>query len=157
MKFYNNKKNEPLKFKLNVEGIDTNNIETRLILKSNKSNYLFFGTIKEDVCIFDIPELNLYEKENIGLAKFEIISEDLYFPVWEDNFEIKTKASITFEQLVTETKKTPSKPKISASAILNAPIEKDIKPIIKEKKDTKKEIKIDKNKEIKNFDSFFNK
>lgn len=161
MEFYNNKENEPLKFKLNVEGIDKDNIETRLILKTNENkNYLFFGKIEEDLCIFDLPELDLYEKGNSGNVKFEIISEDIYFPVWEDSFDIATKASITFEQLVTETKEKPSKPSITVDPIIQQKVEE--KPVIKEnkKEEKKKPIKykkevIKEKSDIKNFDSFF--
>jgi hypothetical protein len=63
MEFYNNKKNESLKFKINMEGIDSSNIEARLVFKSdNNINHIIFGKIKETVCTFDIPELKLYEK-----------------------------------------------------------------------------------------------
>jgi len=151
MDFYNNEKNEPLKFKLNIEGINENNIETRLILTSEKENYLFYGKINENMCIFDVPELKLYKKGSEGKIKFEIISEDLYFNVWEDDFNINSKASITFEQLVDNTKKsTPDKPKISA--IFEKTEEK--KPIIKENKIELKEKENNENG-IKKFDKFF--
>lgn len=123
MEFYNNQKNENLKFKINTEGVDINNIEPRLILKNEKNNYIFFGKIEEDICIFNIPELNSYEKNDEGVIKFEIISEDLYFPVWKDNFNIKTKASITFEKIDNDVIKN-EKPKISIDAILEKPREK---------------------------------
>ncbi len=168
MDFYNNNNNEPLKFRLNVEGIDTNNIETRLIFKTNENkNYLFFGKVEDDVCIFDLPKLGLFEKNDSGIIKFEIVSDDLYFPVWSDKFNVKTKASITFEQLVSETVESPTKQKPKVSAIIETIITKDEKPIIKEKikesvkKETVKEIskekKIIKDDEIKDFNSFFGK
>lgn len=58
MELFNNKENEILKFKLNSEGIDVNNIEPRLILitKENK-NILLIGEIEKDICKFTIPEL----------------------------------------------------------------------------------------------------
>ena len=134
MDFFNNKENEILKFKLNSEGIDVNNIETRLILttKENK-NVLFIGEVDKDVCKFNIPQLNLYEKGDHGKIKFEIISEDLYFPVWEDKFEIKSKASIKIEEMISEIQKN-SKPTISVS---EARIE--TKPIVAKPKEVKEE------------------
>lgn len=162
MEFYNNKENSPLQFRINVEGINPNNIETRLILRTNENkNYLIFGKIEEDICIFDLPKLELYEKGDSGKLKFEIISEDdVYFPVWEDTFEINTKASITFEQLVTETKeKGKSKPKVTASPIIET--KKEEKPIIKENKTTEPPVekkigkKTKSENDIKDFNSFF--
>lgn len=126
MEFFNNSINDSLKFKLNSDGVDLNRIEPRLILttKSNE-NYFFIGEIKNGVCEFDIPELKLYEKGDYGKIKFEIISEDeTYFPVWEDKFEIKTKATIKLEEMVSEIVKTSSKPKITSDLIIEktAPI-----------------------------------
>jgi len=90
MDFYNNKNNDTLKFKLNTEGVDKDKIETRLILTSKEKNYLLYGKVKENICTFDIPELNLYENNTNGEIKFEIISNDLYFRIWEDIFEVKS-------------------------------------------------------------------
>lgn len=134
MELFNNKENEILKFKINSEGIDVNNVESRLLLvtKENK-NLLFIGEIDKDICKFNIPELSLYEKGDHGKIKFEIISEDLYFPVWEDNFEIKSKASVKIEEMISEIQQTSkSKPRISVSEakMESKPIEsKPIKPI----------------------------
>ena len=108
MEFFNNKENESLKFKLNSEGVDINKIEARLILKGKgKSiNYLLIGEMmNNEVCKFDVPKLELFEKGDIGTIKFEIISDDLYFPVWSDNFEIKTKANIKIEEMITQINK----------------------------------------------------
>jgi hypothetical protein len=123
MEFFNNKENDILKFKINSDGIDINNIEPRLILvtKENK-NILFIGEIDKDICRFNIPELNLYEKGDSGKIKFEIISEDLYFPVWEDKFEIKSKASVKIEEMISEIQQnTKSKPRISVSEAKSEP------------------------------------
>ena len=105
MELFNNKDNDYLKFKINSEGVNINNIEPRLILTTNENkNYLFIGILENGICKFDIPELQMYEKGDNGKIKFEIISEELYFPVWEDTFEIKTKSSIKIEEMVSEKK-----------------------------------------------------
>lgn len=119
MEFFNNTSNESLKFKLNTEGINLNKIEPRLILTtSDNKNYFFIGKLKEDVCEFTIPELALYEKDDNGKIKFEIISEDLYFPVWEDNFKVNTRASVKIEEMFNVETKPIVKPKISTSVII---------------------------------------
>lgn len=142
MEFFNNTDNDNLKFKLNSEGININKIEPRLILTTSENvNYFFVGKLKNDICEFDIPELSLYEKNDSGKIKFEIISEDLYFPVWEDEFKVVTKASIKMEEMfVTEHKQTV-KPKITTNVIFEktAPIKKEEpKEIIKEEKHEEK-------------------
>lgn len=157
MELYNNKLNDKLKFKVNSEGINTSNMEARLILTTeNNKNYFFTGTLYNGVCTFDIPELTAYETEDKGKIKFEIVSEDLYFPVWEDTFEVKTKQTIVLEQLVKEVQEK-EKPKISASPMIEKrkeekplkseknkeePVKKDIKEVNKEEpvKEKKKEI-----------------
>jgi len=149
MELFNNKENEIIKFKLNSEGIDVNNIEPRLILttKENK-NILFIGEIDKDICRFNIPELNLYEKGDHGKIKFEIISEDLYFAVWQDEFEIKSKASIKIEEMVSEIQQNSQKQKPRIS-VLETKIEN--KPIKEKKKE--EEIKI--NKTLSNLEKIF--
>lgn len=149
MELFNNKENEIIKFKLNSEGIDVNNIEPRLILttKENK-NILFIGEVDKDICRFNIPELSVYEKGDHGKIKFEIISEDLYFSVWQDEFEIKSKASIKIEEMISEIQQTTKhKPSIS---VTEAKIE--TKPILEKKKD-EEEIKI--NKTLSNLEKIF--
>lgn len=148
MEFFNNKNNESLKFKINSEGIDIENIEPRLILitKENK-NYLFIGKVNNGICKFDIPELENFKKGDTGLIKFEIISEDLYFPVWKDEFEIKTKVNIKVEEMISQIIEEPKK-KIEINAIL----EKNDTPIKKEnivKVESKKPEIENKNKEEK--------
>jgi len=118
MELFNNKNNESLKFKINSEGIDTDKMEARLILTTNENkNYLFIGTLNENICKFDIPELKTYKKGDFGKMKFEIISEDLYFPVWEDSFEIKTKSTVKIEEMISEVNETSKTPIINASVI----------------------------------------
>lgn len=128
MELFSNKDNDYLKFKINSEGVDINNIESRLILTTNENkNYLFLGTLENGVCKFDVPELQMYEKGDTGKIKFEIISEELYFPVWEDTFEIKTKSTIKIEKIISEVKEETIKPSIKA-----------VEPIIEKKTEPKK-------------------
>ncbi len=144
MDFFNNKINEKLKFKINSEGINIDNIEPRLIFKTNENkNYLFFGNVKNDICEFDIPELKIYESGDNGKIKFEIISDDLYFPVWEDTFEIRTKATVKMEEMVIQEQ---IKPKITASSLIVEKIEKTKEKIEEQKEndDSKKKEIVDK-------------
>lgn len=144
MEFFDNNPNDRLNFKINIEGIDIDKIEPRLIIKNEKSNYLFFGKINDSICTFDIPELASYKKGDEGEIKFEIISEDLYFPVWTDTFEIKTKRSVKIEELYQEITQKP-KPVVSANAILEKTTPKEeVKEEIKEevKPKIKPEIRI---------------
>lgn len=162
MEFYNNKQNDSLKFKINVQGINTDKVEARLVLKTSENlNQVFFGKISNDICTFDIPELKLYENKDKGTIKFEMISEDLYFSVWEDSFEIKTKASIKVDEVVyNKVEKEPSKPKVEVSQLIK---ETRKEPEIKQKTPIRPEIKqptkINKSNpdELMDFNKFFNK
>lgn len=120
MEFFNNTKNIALKFKINSEGINISNIETRLILINKKYNSLFFGKVENEVCIFNIPELEQYEKGDKGIIKFEIISDENYFKVWEDSFEIKTKPTVKIEQMVNDIIEE-HKSKLSVKPIIEEP------------------------------------
>ena len=63
-------------------------------------NYFLIRKVENDICKFNIPELSIYENGDSGRIKFEIISEDMYFPVWQDEFEIKTKKDLTLEKMI---------------------------------------------------------
>jgi len=144
MEFYNNDKNDKLKFKINIEGIDINNIEPRLIITNENKNYLFYGKVNDSICTFDLPELSNYNKGDTGKIKFEIVSEDLYFPVWSDDFEIKTRASVKIEELYQEIQQ-PSKPKVAVNAILEKekPVVEKEKPVVEKEKPSFKNNDID--------------
>jgi len=166
MELFNNKPNDYLKFKLNSEGVDENKIEPRLILitRENK-NYFIMGEIENGICKFDVPELTLYEKGDTGKIKFEIISEELYFPVWEEKFEIKTKSTVKIEEMISEVKNVAT-PKISVSYERTEPKRepkpepktesKKEEPKIKEPTEKPKNIKIDSDGHVKKFSNFFN-
>jgi hypothetical protein len=120
MEFYNNTKNTALKFKMASEGINVSNLETRLILINKKSNSLYFGKVENDICVFNIPQLEQYNKGEKGTVKFEIISDENYFKVWEDTFEIITKPTVKIEQLVNDIIEE-HKPKLSVKPIIEEP------------------------------------
>lgn len=152
MDFYNNKKNDTLKFKLNAEGIDMRNMEARLIFRSkNSKNMLLVGTINEGYCIFDVPELNIYEKDEHGDVKFEVVASDgnndfVYFQPWKNTFNVKSQASMKVEEVIETIAKTKEKPSISASVEIvqsKEPEKKIPKKRIFENKQVEEEIKID--------------
>lgn len=100
MDLFNNENNASLKFKLNSEGIDINSIECRSVFITNeKIDYMIKGNMDNQICVFDIPKMSLYENKGNGKIKFEIISDDRYFNVWEDEFEIKSKSTIKVENI----------------------------------------------------------
>jgi len=152
MEFYNNETNDSLKFKINAEGIDVNSIQPRLVFIANENiNYIIFGEIENDVCTFDIPQLKIYENENAGKLRFELVAEDSYYNVWEDEFSVRTKKSIKVNEMFGQALKQVI-PSINVSPI--APEVKQV-PIKEEKKPEpvkvkKKEVKKDKpKKEVK--------
>ena len=154
MNFFNNKNNDNLKFKINAEGINTTDVEARLVFATKENiNYILFGNIKENVCTFEVPELKVYEANKGGKVRFELVAKDLYFNVWEDSFKIKAKTTIKLDEMISETVKE-SKPTIQLSAQpMIETNENDVVETINEKK----EIEVETPKEFKSFSSFFNK
>ena len=68
MDFFNNKTNDNIKFKINTEGINTKDVESRLVFNTkDQLNYIIY------------PELKIYEKSNNGTVRFELVSKDLYY------------------------------------------------------------------------------
>jgi hypothetical protein len=113
MDLFNNKNNDRLKFKINAEGINTSDFEARLVFTTDKKiNYVIYGDIRENMCYFDVPELSIYEKDSSGKLKFELVSEDLYFNIWQDSFNIKSKSTIKIDEMIRETQES-EKPKIN--------------------------------------------
>jgi hypothetical protein len=55
-----------------------------------------------------------------GRIKFEIISEDMYFTVWEDSFHIKSKATIKIEEMISQIKEEDIAKKITLNAVLES-------------------------------------
>jgi len=166
MEFFNNKANDKLKFKLNAEGINTSEIEPRLVFNSkDKMNCIIFGKIKEGICTFDIPELKLYEKNDSGDIKFELVSKDLYFSVWEDKFTIKTKTSIKLDEMVRESVEE-ERPKIKVSLEAKPIVEKveeeepkRVIPSVPKNERSKLNEGVDENEtsQLKSFGQFFDK
>jgi len=164
MDFFNNKNNDNIKFKINAEGIDTKDVEARLVFNTKDNlNYIIFGDIKEGVCTFTVPELKVYEKNNNGLLRFELVSKDLYFNVWEDKFNIKTKTTIKIDEMVRESveeEKPQIKATLEATPIFEEKEEIEEKVVEKKKEKVveKVEPKTEKTKEeLLSFDSFFKK
>jgi len=140
MEFFNNQNNNNLKFKLNTQGIDYREVEPRLVFSTNENvNIIIFGKINEGVCTFDIPELKVYEKENSGSLKFELVSQDMYFNVWEEKFNIKTKSFVKVDEVYSD--ESINKPSIEAIFEKVEPSEEE-KVIEEDKvKDKEEEIK----------------
>jgi len=105
-----------------------------------------------------------------------LVSDDLYFKVWEDTFEIETKATVKVEEVLKQITKENNKPQISVSTVelikpeTKKSVEKIVEKIEKEEKEEIEEVEnIVENVEIKkdniikkdlttlSFDKFFNK
>lgn len=101
LKFYNNKINESLKFKVDASGVDASVLEARLIFITDNSNQIIFGKVNENnQCVFNLPKLEGFKKGDTGKVQFELINDDSYFKVWENNFQIESKGEVKVEKQV---------------------------------------------------------
>lgn len=92
---YNNQLNESLKFKIDSTGVETQLLENRLVIISEKVNRIIFGEINEDnQSIFKIPKLSEFAAGDTGKIHFEIVGDGSYFKVWESEFLINSKNEI---------------------------------------------------------------
>lgn len=90
---------ENFKCTIDVEGSSIDETQARLILKSDKSNLLFEGKIKNSgECIIPINKLKGILKEgDTGNLVLEVISEDTLFSPYESTFTVKTSKKVTVE------------------------------------------------------------
>ena len=140
MDFFNNNVNDNIKFKINAEGVEPDSIQPRLVFMGEGDvNYIIFGNIEENVCTFEVPELKMYESGNTGKVRLELIAEEQYYNIWEDDFGIKSKKIIKMDEMVTEAVKKVA-PKIEVSQVKVEPVnKKKEEPKKVEKKPVKKE------------------
>lgn len=96
--------------KISVDGADLSNTKARLVLKlPNNKNFLYYGSLKEDVCSFEIPALKEV-KDNQGELVLEVIAENTFFESFTDNFELKQSKSVKVE--VVSKNKEIERPKV---------------------------------------------
>lgn len=144
MEFFNNKANNDLKFRINAEGIDVSEIQSRLVFITNEGlNYIIFGDIEDNVCTFNVPELKIYEQSSSGKVRFELVADDLYYNVWEDAFDVKVKKSIKLNEMFTEAVKEVI-PTISVE-----PVQETKKEVVTKKKPEPVKKKVELIKEVK--------
>ena len=113
-------KQEVFECDLFLEGADLKDSSARIIVETDNLTLLFKGKINKDGnCKVPIKKLKgLFEENQKGLMKLEVIAEDVYFKPWESDFIIETSKKIKVE--VKEQKKS-TKPKMVVSEIKQKP------------------------------------
>jgi hypothetical protein len=86
-----------------VEGAKTDDTITRLIIESEDWTLMFKGEIQNGKVQIPIRKLNLFEENQIGKIRLEVIAEGTVFIPWEDQFKIKMSKKV--EVSLNETKK----------------------------------------------------
>lgn len=135
-------KEKELSFELDIEGIDSNEIEPYFRIFNENINFGFKGKFENGNISFNIPPLNELFKNNLKEsypAKLEIIgAKKYYFLPWQDDIFIKKEPSISNISL--KENKEEEKTKISITSIKeNNKIKK--KKIEEKRKEEKEENK----------------
>ena len=125
-------KNEQFECKLNLTGASLKNSFVKMLLESSTANLFFKGKIDENgKCNIDIKKLKgLLNENETGKMILEVIADDTYFKVWEDDFKVETEKKVTVEVFNRQTEKSVSsnKPKLTIESVKPQP-----KPIVKPK------------------------
>jgi len=113
-------KQEIFECKIHLEGASLTNATPRILIENNDMNLVFNGSVDKDGnCKIPIKKLRgLFQENQKGVMKLEVIAEDVYFKPWESDFVIETSNKIKVE--VKEQKKS-TKPKVIVSEIKQKP------------------------------------
>lgn len=115
-KIYTDKKEE-FTCQLEIEGADTSNTTSRLILETDKGfSLLFPGKVSKDgKCSVNIDKLKSVLKENDGgNIKLEVIADDTIFVPWESNFTVKVSKKVALAESSNLSTPKAGKPTIKA-------------------------------------------
>jgi len=137
-------KNNIFECDIQLEGASLSQAFARVIVEGNDLNLVFNGNINnEGNCRIEIPKLNILKEG--GNMKLEVIADDMYFNPWNSNFEIKKSKNITVEvKQPTGNILKENKAKVTVNVNSDIPVRKKkkvSKPIIKESKFTKHDLK----------------
>lgn len=108
-------KSEDFKCKIELEGADLSDTQSRLVLKTGTHNYLFEGTIDgSGNCTVPLKNLKkLFKNGDEGEIVLEVIAEDTFFSPWSDSFEAVASKKIAVEVMGSSN----NKPQIKESRI----------------------------------------
>tara|TARA_R110000772_G_scaffold5341_2_gene19153 strand:- start:649 stop:1161 length:513 start_codon:yes stop_codon:yes gene_type:complete len=136
---------------MDITGVDTKDIQPRLIIESDNNVYMIKGKIEGTECKFDVPVLETLDQGNKGKVYCEVIIQDeQYSKLWEDSFETISKIEVkVLENIQEEVKETKVKPTVNLTSIVEeVEIEEEVMEVITEEKVEIEEEKIDENSEI---------
>ena len=125
-KIYTDKKEE-FTCQLEIEGTETSNTDSRLILETDKGfSLLFPGKVSESgKCTVSIDKIKHVLKENdAGTIKLEVIADDTMFVPWESNFVVKVSKKVSLSESSNLASSKPSKPSVKAVVVESSEPEK---------------------------------
>ena len=124
----NNAENNRLEFNLNVEGVDSEELDIRMLMFfENHQNYLFNGRVEDGKVVVDLPVFKNITEGEVGQLKLEVIAGSEYFQAWDSRFTIKTKTTVKItESNVIQKDETPVK-RISLNLVPVNEVKKEVK------------------------------
>tara|TARA_R110000772_G_scaffold2410_4_gene8567 strand:+ start:43836 stop:44345 length:510 start_codon:yes stop_codon:yes gene_type:complete len=112
---------------MDITGVNTKDIDPRLIIESGKNVYMVKGKIEGTECKFDVPVLETLEQGKTGKVYCEvIIQNEQYSKLWEDNFETISKIEVkVLESNFQEEEIKAVKPIVNLTSLIVEEIEED--------------------------------
>ena len=134
-------KNNIFECDIQLEGASLSQAFARVIIESKELNLIFNGEISsEGNCRINLPKLSILKEG--GAMKLEVIADDMYFNPWNSPYELKKSKSITVEvRQPSEKIIKESKAKVMVRVNKETPRVNKPKPIIKESKFTKQDLR----------------
>jgi len=123
-------KQEIFECKISLQGASLREATSRVIVKTDKLNLMFEGTIDNyGNCKIPIKKLSgLLGEGDKGTIKLEVIAEDTYFQPWKSAFVVDRSRRMTVEvKQQSKSLRKNSKPKISVSEVKSKPKIKRVK------------------------------
>ena len=124
-------KNNLFECDIQLQGASIKNSFARIIIEGKEHSYVFKGEIDQNGhCSVEMNKLkDIFENNETGSIKLEVIADDVYFSPWGDSFQTDLSKKI---DVVVKEQEEPAKPSISVSV--------KQQPLIKEEKIIKKPI-----------------
>lgn len=131
-------KNNLFECDIQLQGASIKNSFARIILEGNEHSYVFNGEIDQHGhCSIEINKLkNIFEGNQTGIIKLEVIADDVYFSPWNDSYNTDLSKKI---DVVIKEQEEIKKPIISVSIKQQPVLVENKKPLTKKPSQTIRE------------------
>ena len=123
-------KNNLFECDIQLQGASIKNSFARIILEGKDHSYVFNGQIDEyGHCSVEMNKLkNIFENNETGTIKLEVVADDVYFSPWEDGYQTDLSKKI---EVVVKEQEEVKKPMISVAVKKQPVLEETKSPLVK--------------------------